>query len=338
MKIISICFSLIFLATNCFGFISRYHDPLDLRVVDQGETTRLVFEWIGDTNYSVESTNNTIMIRFNRAVPFNKNTIATKLPRRLHLEGVTNQNNQMVFTFLAYPNGQEFITTRHYKQGFKIVLDIVFENKANARPLIHTGTKNPNSTLKRLDRLEAPKIQPLQNLPKIRYMKKDNIQEIFVPLKTSLKPIIYQRGNFLWLVVDALQKWDLSALANNYTPKLFNQDKITALMLNSPNKIMPKIIYEKTGIKLVFNDAKQNDETQENLSLKVHSDPVIDSTIDIDLGNKATPISPIQFKDPVTADTLFLVPTPAHITSPQEQKFVDFRLLKTSAGLSLLPP
>ncbi|MDP3531800.1 MAG: hypothetical protein Q8S31_00715 [Alphaproteobacteria bacterium] len=327
----------LFSITSLEAYIPRYHAPLDIRVLNQDNFARIVFEWIGDTHYNVQENGNNITITFDRLTTFDPQIMTPKLPRRVGFKGVKTLQNQMIFSFEAYPNAQEKISARHYKQGFKIVLDIFFESKARAQPIYNTSVKNLHSTLRRIDQTKA--IQKTEILPasqKIRINTKNNIDEIFIPIKGKVNPILYKRGTNLWLVQNSEQNWDISTL-KKYLPKIFKQDKLTALLLNAPQTEMPQLLYEKTGVKLFFNEAAKTEDTKKETPFKLSRESILDSKIEIPLQNNKTFSDPIKFKDPLTGEDLYLLETDSNFAIPAEQKYIDFKLLKTSAGLSIIP-
>lgn len=323
--------------SNIEAFTPRYHAPLDVRILNQDNYTRLVFEWIGDAHYTIEEKNNDITIIFDRLTSFNPHIITSKLPQRVRFKGIKTNQHNMIFSFEAYPKTQEKISTRHYKQGFKIVLDILFENKTNTHIPYKTNLQNAHATLKRIDQKNSnQKNEPLSTNLKIRLNTKNNIDEVFIPIKGKINPILYKRGQNIWLIQNSNQNWDISLL-KKFSPKIFKQDKVTALLLNTSQSEMPKVQYEKTGVKLHFNTPQQVKNTNTSIPFKLNRDSILDSKIEIPIQNNKKDTIPIKFKDPLTGEDLYLLETDPNFSIPTEQKFVDFKLLKTSAGLSLIP-
>lgn len=330
----------LFSISNVDAFIPRYHAPLDIRVLNQGNYARIVFEWIGEARYKVEEKGNIISIAFDRTTTFDPQLMTSKLPRRVGFKGIKTHQNQMIFTFEAHPNTQEKISTRHYKQGFKIVLDIFFENKTNAHHIYNNSTKHSHSTLKRIDQIkDTQKIEPISTSSKIRINTKNNVDEVFIPIKGKINPILYKRGPNIWLVQNSEQNWDISPL-KKFSPKIYKQDKITALLLNTSQIEMPKMVYDKAGVKLYFNVNTQSKETKEETYFKLSRESILDSKIEINLENNNPnniTSNPIKFKDPLTGEELYLLETYPDFSVQNEQKFIDFKILKASAGLSLIP-
>lgn len=155
---------------------------------------------------------------------------------------------------------------------------------------------------------------------------------VHIPVRGEIAAVVYERGPRTWVVQNTPQFWSKNP-AKNYQAKVYYQNFVSAISFITPAGKKPEVKYEKKAIRLAFVT-----KDEKPAAAPEYKKQPISGNIELILPPQEKPGKPIKFDDPDHKDTLMLVPVKTDQYSIDKAlKFVDFKLLKTTVGLTFQP-